>query len=60
MEGYCDADGMSETSRHPIIGYIFIIEGNTVTWSSKKAELVTLLTTEAEYTALTNAGKEAL
>ena len=45
---------MSEILRYLIIEYIFIIEEDTVTWLFKKAKLVTLLTTEAEYMALTH------
>jgi hypothetical protein len=36
------------------------LDGCAVSWSSKKQELVTLSTTEAEYVALTHAAKEAL
>src|SRR6202522_198185 len=37
-----------------------MIDGGAVSWSSKKQELVTLSTTEAEYVATTHAVKEAL
>jgi len=58
--GYTDADGMSNEDRHAISGYVFLIDGGAVSWSSKRQELVTLSTTEAEYVAATHAAKEAV
>ena len=49
--GYVDADGASQEHRHAISGYVFLVDGGAVSWSSKKQELVTLSTTEAEYVA---------
>jgi hypothetical protein len=60
LEGYSDADGMSQEHRRAISGYAFLIDGGAVSWSSKKQELVTLSTTEAEYVAMTYAAKEAI
>jgi hypothetical protein len=57
---YSDADGMSQEMRRAISGYAFIIDGGAISWSTKKQELVTLSTVEAEYVALTYAAKEAL
>ena len=37
-----------------------MVDGGAVSWSSKKQELVTLSTTEAEYMAATHAAKEAV
>lgn len=59
IQGYCDADGMSDLSRRPISGYVFTL-GGAVSWSTKKQDLVTLSTTEAEFISLCHAGKEAL
>jgi hypothetical protein len=58
--GYVDADGASQEHRHAISGYVFLVDGGAVSWSSKKQELVTLSTTEAEYVAATHAAKEGL
>jgi hypothetical protein len=58
--GYTDADGMSNEDRHAISGYVFLVDGGAVSWSSKRQELVTLSTTEAEYVAATHAAKEAV
>ena len=37
-----------------------MVDGGAVSWSSKKQELVTLSTAEAEYIAATHAAKEAI
>ena len=60
LVGYTDADGASQEHRHAISGYTFILDAGAVSWSSRKQELVTLSTTEAEYVAATHASKEAL
>jgi hypothetical protein len=60
LEGYSDADGMSQKHRCGIFGYAFIIDSGAISWSSKKQELVTLSTTKVEYVAMTYAAKEAL
>ena len=60
LVGYVDADGALQEHRRAISGYVFLVDGGAVTWSSKKQELVTLSTTEAEYVAATHAAKEAL
>jgi hypothetical protein len=58
--GYTDADGATQEHRRAISGHAFLIDGGAVSWSSKKQELVTLSTAEAEYVAATHAAKEAL
>jgi hypothetical protein len=60
LEGFTDADGASQEHRHAISGYAFLLDGGAVSWSSKKQELVTLSTTEAEYVAATHTAKEAI
>lgn len=40
--GYSDADGMSTEGRKAISGYVYLINGGTVSWSSKQQDLVTL------------------
>ena len=57
---YVNADGASQDHRRAISGYVFMVDGGAVSWSSKKQELVTLSTTEAKYVAATHAAKEAL
>lgn len=58
-DGFSDADGMSNVDRHAISGYVFLM-GGAVSWSSKRQDIVSLSTTEAEYVALTHAAKEAI
>ncbi|GBE80058.1 hypothetical protein SCP_0212610 [Sparassis crispa] len=58
--GYSDADGMSTEGHRAISGYIFMLNGGAVSWSSKCQNLVTLSTTEAKYVALTHTSKEAI
>ena len=60
LVGYVDADGASQEHRRAILGYVFMVDGGAVSWSSKKQELVTLSMTEAEYVAQTHAAKEAV
>jgi hypothetical protein len=60
LHGYTDADGASQEHRRAISGYAFIIDGGAVSWRSKKQELVTLSTAEAEYVAATHAAKESI
>jgi hypothetical protein len=60
LVGYVDADGALQKHRWAISGYVFMIDGGAVSWSSKKQELVTLSTTEAKYVAATHAAKEVM
>ena len=60
LVGYVDADGASQEHRRAISGYVFMVDGGAVSWSSKKQEIVTLSTMEAEYVAQTHAAKEAM
>jgi hypothetical protein len=58
--GYADADGASQEHRHAITGFAFLVDGGAISWGSRKQELVTLSTTEAEYVAATHAAKEII
>ena len=60
LEGYTDADRASQDHRRAISGHAFMIDGGAVSWSSRKQELVTLSTAEAEYVAATHAAKECI
>ena len=60
LEGFTDADGASQEHHHAISGYAYILDGGAVSWASKKQELVTLSTTEAEYVAAMHAAKEGI
>jgi len=58
--GFTDTDGATQEHRHAISRHVFLIDGGAVSWSSRKQELVTLSTAEAEYVATMHAAKEAL
>ena len=55
-----DADGAMQEHRRAISRYVILIDGGAVSWCSKKQELITLSTTEAEYVADTHAAKELI
>ena len=59
--GFVDADwGGDLDSRRSTSGYVFSLFGAAVCWMSKRQSTVALSSTEAEYMALTHAGKEAM
>jgi hypothetical protein len=60
LEGFSDADWVSQSHRHSISGYAFRFGKGAVTWSSKKQPIVALSSTEAEYIAQTHATKELI
>lgn len=52
MLAYTDSDYARDLDdRRSTSGYVFMLNGGAVTWSSKKQPMVTLSTTEAEYVA---------
>ena len=58
---YSDADfGMDPDTRRSTGGYLVSMGTGAVNWSSKLQSWVTLLTTEAEYVAAMEAGKEVV
>ncbi|RDX84971.1 hypothetical protein CR513_33902, partial [Mucuna pruriens] len=61
LEGYADADMARDLDgRRSTSGYVFTFAGGAISWQSKLQKCVALSTTEAEYIALTESGKEAL
>src|SRR5258708_12636690 len=59
--GFADSDWAGDpNSRRSVSGYTFMFCGAVVSWSAKKQPTITLSSTEAEYMAMTHAGKEAV
>ena len=61
LRGYADADFANDAEEQKSnSGYGFTVYGNIVSWSSKRQQLVTLSSTEAELVALCHASKEGI
>ena len=61
LTGYSGADwGRDVSTRRSTSGYVFQIQGNTVSWCSKRQVCVAKSTTEAEYMALSIACQESI
>ncbi|SGY70325.1 BQ5605_C004g03139 [Microbotryum silenes-dioicae] len=59
--GYSDANwGACVNTSVSTMGFVFYIAGSAVSWSSKRQSWVTDSTTNAEYLALSHAGKEGI
>ncbi|KNZ75827.1 Copia protein, partial [Termitomyces sp. J132] len=59
--GYVDSDyGGDLDTCHLTAGYIFLMVGGPVSWSSKHQQTVALSTTEAEYMAMMRGSQQAL
>ncbi|CAI5991677.1 unnamed protein product [Closterium sp. NIES-64] len=59
LVGYVDADDVGDKqSRTSTGGYVIVYGGAAVSWSSQRIKCATLLSTESEYVAATEAGKE--
>ena len=59
-QGFCDADRMVTEGNKSILGYVFQFGTGTVSWSSKRGDLVPFSTFKAEIQALAQATKEAI
>ena len=61
LQGYVDADFAGDIdSRKSTTGFVFTLGGTTISWASNLQKIVILSTTEAEYVATTEAGKEMI
>jgi hypothetical protein len=57
--GYSDASFANNYDRTSVSGYTFLSAGGAITWGSKKQNIVSLSSTEAEYVCLSDAAREA-
>ena len=61
LQGYVDADFASDIdSRKSTTGFVFTLGSIAISWASNLQKIITLSTTEAEYVAVTEAGKEMI
>lgn len=61
LHAFCDADWGSELDdRKSRTGYVLLMSGGAVSWSSKKQSIVALSSTEAEYISLSSTVREIL
>jgi hypothetical protein len=59
LTGYVDSDLAGDVdTRKSTTGYVYTLGGTAVSWVSRLQKIVALSTTEAEYVAVTEAGKE--
>jgi hypothetical protein len=60
LHGYSDSSlGDQADDRHSTSGYVFLLAGGAISWSSRKQKTVAQNTTEAEYMAMTDAANQA-
>ena len=61
LHGYVDTDWASDMNNcKSILGFMFMLAGGAISWSSKKQGAVALSSTESEYIAGAHAAKEAI
>jgi hypothetical protein len=61
LQGFANADWASNINdRKSTSGYVFMLAGGAISWSSKKQGCVALSSTEAKYVAAAHAAKEAI
>jgi len=59
--GFCDSDYAGELrERRSTSGYVFLLHGGPIAWSSKLQRITALSSSEAEYMAISEALKEIL
>jgi hypothetical protein len=60
FHGFADAAFANNNNGKSTSGYVYLLSGGAITWKSKKQTTIALSNTEAEYIALSEAGREAL
>lgn len=59
VEGFTDASWSNDIDNcHSICGYVFMLNGGAISWSSKKQSIVALSSTKAEYIGIMHVAKE--
>ena len=59
FHGYADAAYANTDDYKSTSGYVFVVGGGAIMWRSKKQTTIALSSMEAEYIALSEAGREA-
>jgi hypothetical protein len=59
FHGYADAAYTNTDDLKSMSGYVFLAAGGAITWKSRKQTVIALSSMEAEYIALSEAGREA-
>ena len=61
LQGYVYVDFAGDIdNRKSTTEFVFTLDGTTISWASNLQKIVTLSTTEVEYVATTEAGKEMI
>ena len=61
LHGYVDTDWASDVNNcKSILGFMFMLAGGAISWSSKKQGAIALSSTESEYITGAHAAKEAI
>jgi hypothetical protein len=60
LNGFTDANWAREADRRSVGGYVFMLAGGAISWSSKRQNTVATSSCEAEYIAASEASKEAI
>jgi hypothetical protein len=59
FHGFSDAAFANQDDGKSTSGYVFLASGGAITWKSKKQTVIALSSTESEYVALAESGREA-
>ena len=60
LVGYSDSSMGDQTDgRHSTSGYVFLLSGGAISWSSRKQKTIAQSTSEAEYMAMADAANQA-
>ena len=58
---FCDSDWAGDLDqRHSTYGYVFVLNGGPVTWTTRTQKSIAMSTTEAEYVALSETARESI